>query len=61
MCSFICWCSRAGESGRNLCIDLRALGVSVCFTLFKKKIARDSLLVSALEFAKVHVFVKVDA
>jgi hypothetical protein len=31
--------------------DLRALGVSVCLTLFKKKIARDSLLVSALEFA----------
>jgi hypothetical protein len=31
--------------------DLRALGVKVCFTLFKKKIARDSLLVSALEFA----------
>ncbi len=31
--------------------DLSALGVSVCFTLFRKKIARDGLLVRALEFA----------
>ena len=31
--------------------DLRALGVSVCFTRFMKKIERDSLLISALVLA----------
>ena len=31
--------------------DLRALGVSVCFTRFMKKIERESLLISALVLA----------